>query len=126
VRLRVLLPDQILLDLQVQKVTAEAENGAFTLLPRHVDFVAALVPGILFYTREDEDEEYLAVDEGVLVKNGSDVRVSVLSAVRGKELGELRAIIDERARSTGEQERKARDAINKLEVDLMRRFMEMG
>jgi F-type H+-transporting ATPase subunit epsilon len=126
VRLRVLLPDQILLDLQVQKVTAEAENGAFTLLPRHVDFVAALVPGILFYTREDEDEEYLAVDEGVLVKNGSDVRVSVLSAVRGKELGELRVIIDERARSTGEQERKARDAINKLEVDLMRRFMEMG
>jgi hypothetical protein len=46
--------------------------------------------------------------------------------VRGKELGGLRVIIDERARSTGEQERKARDAINKLEVDLMRRFMEMG
>ncbi len=49
-RLRVLLPTEVLLDVEVTKVIAEAENGFFCLLPRHVDFVAALVPGILYYT----------------------------------------------------------------------------
>jgi F-type H+-transporting ATPase subunit epsilon len=126
VRLRVLLPDQILIDVEVQKITAEAENGSFTLLPRHVDFAATLVPGILFYVKEDAQEEFLAVDEGVLIKSGSDVRVSVLSAVRGRELGELRGMINARAQNVSEHERKARDAINKLEVDLIRRFMELG
>jgi F-type H+-transporting ATPase subunit epsilon len=126
VRLRVLLPDQILIDEEVEKVTAEAENGSFTLLPRHIDFVAALVPGIFMYVKEDEQEAFLAVDRGVLIKCGDDVRVSVNSAVRGKELGELRGIIQERSRNINEHEKKARDAINKLEVDLIRRFMEMG
>jgi F-type H+-transporting ATPase subunit epsilon len=125
-RLRVLLPDQILVDEQVLQVTAEAENGSFALLPRHIDFVAALTPGILFYIKEDEHEEFLAVDEGILVKCGQDVRVSVISAVRGKELGELRDMVHERFRNVSEHERTARDAINKLEVDIMRRLMELS
>jgi F-type H+-transporting ATPase subunit epsilon len=89
-RLRVLLPEQILLDTDVQKVTAEAENGSFGLLPRHADFVTALVPGILTFTPADGREEFLAVDEGILVKCGADVRVSTRNAVLGQELGVLK------------------------------------
>jgi F-type H+-transporting ATPase subunit epsilon len=126
VRLRVLLPDQIIIDQQVLQVTAEAENGSFSLLPRHIDFVTALVPGILTFLNEQEQEEFLAVDDGVLIKCGQDVRVSVKNAVRGKELGELRSMIHEQFRVINEHEQKARDALNKLEVDLIRRFMEMG
>jgi F-type H+-transporting ATPase subunit epsilon len=125
-RLRVLLPDQILVDAPVLQVTAEAENGSFTLLPRHIDFVAALVPGILFYIKEDEQEEFLAVDEGILVKCGQDVRVSVIASVWGKKLGELRGLIQARTLNVSKHERLARDAINKLEVDLIRRLMELG
>ena len=125
-RLRVLLPDQILVDAPVLQVTAEAENGSFTLLPRHIDFVASLIPGILFYIKEDEQEEFLAVDEGILVKCGQDVRVSVIAAVWGKNLGELRGLIQARSLNVSEHERAARDAINKLEVDLIRRLMELG
>jgi F-type H+-transporting ATPase subunit epsilon len=125
-RLRVLLPDQILVDTEVAKITAEAENGSFTLLPRHIDFVTALVPGILLFVKPDEHEEYLAVDEGVLVKCGADVRISVRNAVWGKELGELRAMIEEQFRQFSEHEQKARDALNKLEVDLIRRLMELN
>ena len=124
-RLRVLLPDQILVDAQVLQVTAEAENGSFILLPRHIDFVAALVPGILFYIKEDEQEEFLAIDEGVLVKCGQDVRVSVITAVWGKKLGELHRLIHTRSLNVSEHERAARDAINKLEADLIRRLMEL-
>jgi F-type H+-transporting ATPase subunit epsilon len=48
-QLKILIPTKILVDCQVTKVIAEAENGHFCLLPHHVDFVAALVPGITFF-----------------------------------------------------------------------------
>jgi len=50
--LKILLPTEILLDEEVTKVSAEAENGSFTLLPNHIDFVTAIVPGILFFESE--------------------------------------------------------------------------
>ena len=125
-RLQVLLPEQILIDQEILKVTAEAENGSFTLLPRHADFVTALVPGILTFVTEGRAEEFLAVDEGVLVKCGPQVQVSVRNAVLGGELGELKQMIEERYRKIDEQEKKSRDALYKLEVDLVRRFMEIG
>jgi F-type H+-transporting ATPase subunit epsilon len=126
VRLRVLLPEQVLVDEQVQQVTAEAENGSFSLLPRHIDFVTALAPGILSFIKQDGQEEFLAVDEGVLVKHGTDVRVSTRNAVLGHGLGELKRLVQERFREVDDQERRARDALYKLEADLIRRFMEIG
>jgi F-type H+-transporting ATPase subunit epsilon len=124
-RLKVLLPSEVLLDAAVTKVIAEAENGAFCLLPRHIDFVAALVPGLLSFETEDEREEFLAVDEGILVKCGVQVLVSTRQAVRGPDLGSLRQAVDEQFRIVDEQERKARAAAARLEADLVRRFLEL-
>jgi F-type H+-transporting ATPase subunit epsilon len=124
-RLKVLLPSEVLLDAAVTKVIAEAENGAFCLLPRHIDFVAALVPGLLSYETEDGGEEFLAVDEGILVKCGAQVLVSTRQAVRGPDLGGLQQAIDEQFRAVDEQERKARAAVARLEADLVRRFLEL-
>ena len=124
-RLRVLLPSEVLLDAAVTKVIAEAENGAFCLLPRHIDFVAALVPGLLSFETEDGREEFLAVDEGLLVKCGAQVLVSTRQAVRGPDLGSLRQAIDEQFRMVDEQEKKARAAAARLEADLVRRFLEL-
>ncbi len=124
-RLRILLPQEILLDVETGKITAEAENGAFGLLPRHVDFITALAPGILTFVTADGREEFVAVDEGILLKRGKQVQVSTRNAVIGQELGELKRLIAERFRNLNEYERKSRDALYKLEADLIRRFMEL-
>jgi F-type H+-transporting ATPase subunit epsilon len=124
-RLKVLLPSEVLVDAAVTKVIAEAENGAFCLLPRHIDFVAALVPGLLSFETETGQEEFLAVDEGILVKCGAQVLVSTRQAVRGPDLGSLRQAIDEQFRAVDEQEKKARAAAARLEADLVRRFLEL-
>lgn len=71
-RLKIMMPTKVFIDLDVTKVVAEAENGSFGILPKHIDFVAALVPGILSFEYNNE-EEFLAIDEGILVKWGSDV-----------------------------------------------------
>jgi F-type H+-transporting ATPase subunit epsilon len=124
--LKVLLPTQVLVDERVGKVVAEAENGSFGLLPRHVDFVAPLVPGLLSFVTEEGREEFLAVDEGLLVKRGEEVLVSTRRAVRGADLGRLREVIDREFRTLEDRERLTRTALARLESDIVRRFMELG
>jgi F-type H+-transporting ATPase subunit epsilon len=125
-RLKVLLPTRVLLDEQVTKVVAEAVNGSFGLLPRHIDFVAPLVAGILSFETEDGSEQFLAVDEGILVKHGAEVLVSTRQAVRGGDLGHLRVTVEQQFRLLEDRERMTRSALARLESNIVRRFMEMG
>ena len=123
--LRVLLPERIFLNAEVEKVTAEARNGSFCLLPRHIDFVAALVPGLLSYVAATGQEKFLAIDEGLLVKCGNEVLVSTRDAVSGLEVGELKEKIKEEFEVVDERERTTQSAVARLEADLVRGFMEL-
>ncbi|HNT43739.1 MAG TPA: F0F1 ATP synthase subunit epsilon [Syntrophorhabdaceae bacterium] len=123
--LRILLPDHVFLEERVRKVIAEALNGHFCLLPRHVDLVTALVPGLFSYESEDGRERFLAVGEGVLVKSGREVIVSVRNAMRGPDLGQLRRIVEEEFKILDEHERAARSAVSRIEVNFIRRFLEI-
>lgn len=123
-RLRVFLPMQILIDQEVTKVVAEAENGSFGILPRHVDFVAALAPGILSFESGGK-EEFMAIDEGVLVKCATEVMVSTRKAVRSRNLGELKRTVEEEFGTLNERERKTRSILAKLEADFTKRFLKM-
>ena len=122
-RLMVFLPTRILLNQEVTKIVAEAENGSFCLLPKHIDFVAALVPGIVSFD-SDEGEEYLAVDEGVLVKRSSEVRVSTRRAVRSRDLGKMKQIVKQKFMILDEKEKKTRSVLAKLEADFARSLFE--
>jgi F-type H+-transporting ATPase subunit epsilon len=123
--LNLLLPGRTLVAEKVLRVTAEAQNGSFCLLPRHVDFVAALVPGILSYITESNEEVFYAVDSGVLVKFGNHVLISVGNAVKGSKLGELRKTIEQQYRVLEEREQRALTAMTKIEAGVVRRFLEI-
>jgi len=123
--LKILLPTEVLIDEEVRKVTAEAQNGSFCLRPRHIDFAAALVPGLLSFENSEGREIFIAVDEGVLVKCGQSVIVSTRSAARGGELGELERIVAEKFMVLDEKEKTARTAMAKIEAGFVRRFLEV-
>jgi F-type H+-transporting ATPase subunit epsilon len=123
-RLRVFLPMKILIDQDVTTVVAEAENGSFGILPKHVDFVAALTPGIFSFESGGE-EEFMAVDEGILVKCANEVLVSTRKAVRGKNLGELKRTVEEEFGTLNEREKETRSILAKLEADFTKRFLKM-
>jgi F-type H+-transporting ATPase subunit epsilon len=127
-RLRVLLPSRVLLDEPVAKVLAEGLEGHFCLLPRHVDLLAALVPGVLTWVPADApgEERFVAVDHGLLVKEGPDVRVAVRRAVAGDSLADLLGTVDSEFRAVDEQERKARAAAARLESGFVRRFLDVS
>jgi F-type H+-transporting ATPase subunit epsilon len=124
-RLRIFLPARKLLDEPVTKVVAEAENGSFCLLPRHVDFVAALVPGVLAFVATSGHEGVVGVDEGMLVKRGADVLVSTRNAVRGDDLATLRQTVERQFRRLDEREQAARSALARLEAGVVRHLIEL-
>ncbi len=125
-KLKLLIPTQILIDREVTKVIVEAENGHFCLLPHHVDFVAALVPGILSYTIATEEEIFVAVDEGILVKCDREVLVSTLNAIEGDSLETLKQTVVEQFQILDEREKLTRSALAQFEASMMRHFGELS
>jgi F-type H+-transporting ATPase subunit epsilon len=124
-KLKLLLPSQVLIDEPIQKVIAEGWNGSFCLEPRHVDFVSALKPGLLQFTAEDGQEVFVAVDEGILVKCADEVLVSAYNAVKGEDLETLKDTVEHRFRQLDESEKIARSALARLEAGVVRRFTQI-
>ena len=121
--LKVLLPFQVFAEkTDVTRIVAETREGSFGLLPHRLDCVAALVPGILIYQTDSGGEVLVAVDEGVLVKTGADVLVSVRRAIGGTDLGQLHAAVEKEFMTMDANEQSARQATAKLESGFLRRF----
>lgn len=121
--LKILLPYKIYAEKTgVLRIVAESYSGSFGLLPRRLDCVAALAPGILTFETEAEGEMYIAVDEGVMIKIGSDVLVSVRNAMGGMDLSKLREAVEQEFLNLNEQEKSVRSVLAKLEVGFIHRF----
>jgi F-type H+-transporting ATPase subunit epsilon len=125
VKLTILLPGRTLVDRKVAKVVAEAPNGSFCLLPRHVDFTTAIAAGIVAFTTPEGEEIFVAVDEGVLVKQSATVRISTPNAVMGEDLGRLNERVAERFEQRDQRQQRALQAMNKIEVGFVRRFLDI-
>ena len=121
--LKVLLPFQVFAEkADVTRIVAETREGSFGLLPHRLDCVAALVPGILIYQTESGGEVLVAVDEGVLVKTGADVLISVRRAIGGTDLGQLHTAVAKEFLTLDKNEQSVRTAVAKLETGFLRRF----
>ena len=124
--LKVLLPFEVFAEeAQVSRMVVETAQGAFGLLPQRLDCVASLVPGILSFESESQGEVFLALDEGVLVKTGPDVVISVRHALRGKDLAHLRDAVEQEFLNLDEEQQAVRAAMAKLETGFMRRFASL-
>ena len=124
--LKVLLPFQVFAEKSgVSRIVAETREGSFGLLPHRLDCVAALAPGILTYETDADGEVFVAVDEGVLIKAGSGVLVSVRRALGGTDLGLLRAGIEREFLTLDENEQSVRSVVAKMEAGFLRRFASM-
>ena len=123
--LRILLPFGVFAEkADVLRVVADTTDGSYGLLPNRLDCVAALVPGILTYEAKDCGNVYVGIDQGVLVKAGAQVTVSVRRAIGGSDLGQLKDAVERDFLKLDEQERNVRTAVAKMESSLMGRLAE--
>ena len=123
-RLEIVTPLQIGLDMPVARIVTEGPDGSFGLLPHHIDFVSPIVPGILVYEDLHGREHYAAVDSGTLVKCGELVRVATRSAILGDDLDTLEVEMKRQFRLENESEREARSALARLEAQMIRHFLD--
>jgi len=122
-RLKILLPSQIFTEKRgVTRIVVETVAGSLGLLPHRRDCIAAMVPGILCYETTTDGEVCLAVDEGVLVKSGSEVLVSVRRALGGVDLAHLNELVKREFLTLDDQEQDMRTAMAKLESGFISRF----
>ncbi len=120
-KLKILLPYKIFAELQhVSGITAETKKGSLGILPNRLDCVAALVPGIISYKNETNGTHYIAIDEGILIKTGYDVVVSVRNAIKGTSLEELRESVEKEFKHLDEKEKNVRNVLAKLESGFIR------
>ena len=123
--LKIYLPTGIFIERKVAKVKGESPVGGFCLLPRHIDYVTAVVSGIFSYTDLAGKEFFLALDNGILVKKGQEVMVAARRAVAG-ELGMLNREVEKMLEVRKEKEKLNRTTVAKLEAGFLRRFMEFS
>lgn len=119
------LPTRTLFEGAATRLFAEAENGAFGMLPNHIDFVTALVPSVLILTLADGEEQIFGIDEGILVKKGHDVDIAIRRGIQGTDLASLRETVQESFIEMDEDERVARSALTRLEAGIVRRFADL-
>ena len=123
--LKILLPFKVFAQKNdILRIVAMSHQGSFGLLPNRLDCVASLSPGILVFESRIAGEEYVAVDEGVLVKTGRDVLVSVRNAIGGMSLDKLREAVEQEFLIIDEQEQKVRSVLAKMESGFIRRLAE--
>lgn len=124
--LKILLPFQVFAEKSdVLRIVAETEQGSFGLLPQRLDCVAALAPSILIFETKTEGEVFVAIDEGILIKTGTDVLVSVRRAMQGIDLGQLRATVEQEFLAQDAQEQAVRSVVAKLESGFIRRMVDL-
>ena len=122
--LKILLPTEVFADeTGVSDIVAETPDGSFGLLEHRLDCVAPIAPGILTY-KGARGTVYLAVDEGVLVKTGADVLVSVRHAIGGTNLGQLHDEIKRKFLTLDQEERTVREMVAKMETGFVGRLEE--
>lgn len=121
--LKVLLPFQVFSTNEgVSRIVVETEEGSFGILPRRLDCVAIIAPGILIFETEADGETLMAVDQGVLVKTGQDVVVSVRRALVGQDLGQLRQSVESDYMTLNDEEANMRSVMAKLESGFLHRL----
>lgn len=118
-------PSGVVLEEDASKIRAESIVGHFTLLERHVDTVAALRAGIVEVVNRQGDENFLAVNGGILLKVGDQVLISTPQAIRSESLPDLRRSVDEVFHKNDEREKKTRTAMARIEAGMVRKFLEL-
>ncbi len=121
--LKILLPFCIFVqETGLKSIVAETGAGSLGILPRRLDCVTALSPGILVYTTADDREVFVAVDGGILIKAGSDVLVSVRNAVRGRDLDDLQKTVEQDFMVLDQSEKDIRLVMSKMESTFLQKL----
>ena len=125
--LKILLPNKVFAKHNnVLRIIVDTLEGSYGILPNRRDCTAALTPGILTYQIEIGKDVYIAIDQGIFVKKGNEVFVSVRQAIQGIGLSQLREAVKKEFLTLDQKQQEIRFAMDKLESNFLQRLTEFS
>jgi F-type H+-transporting ATPase subunit epsilon len=100
IKLRVVTPSRLMLDEEVDEVTASGELGEFGVLPNHISFLSTLVPGEMSF-KQGANKRTLAVSGGYAEVLNNVMTVLAPAAEFSAEIDSARA---QRAKERAEKQ----------------------
>jgi F-type H+-transporting ATPase subunit epsilon len=126
-QVKILLPHQVFAELtDVSSLVIDTPNGSFGILPNRLDCITPLEPGILSYQTNNQDNHYIAIDEGIFVKTGKQVMISVRRAIKGNTLDELKKTVELEFLNLDQEQQELRSVLAKLETGFLKQFSALA
>ena len=124
IQLKILLPYTTFTEkADVVRIVAETNQGSFGILPNRLDCSAVITSGIFCYQCKGAPEIFIAIDQGVLVKTGCNVMVSVRRAVGPAPLEKLHFVVKQKFKIQDEQQQRIQASQEKLEAGFLHQLI---
>src|SRR3990167_5948173 len=89
-KLRIITPEKLVLEEDIDRVTLPTKEGEITVLPHHIPLVGIVQPGEIFIKKGNQSIP-MAVSGGMLQVRPSEIIILADSAERVEEIVEERA-----------------------------------
>lgn len=123
-KLRILTPTEVILEQDVVHVTAEDPTGSLGIRPGHAALVTPLVPGVVHARSSSGQEQYVAVNGGVMLVGSEMVEIVSRQAIVGNDLQHLESHVVTDFEKEVLEDQANRAAFEKLRVSFMRGVVE--
>ena len=126
--LKVYVPDRLFLEETILKVKLIGKEGSFTILPKHLDYISSFNDGVLMYLDLENNKRYLAINQGILVKVGREVKLSLFHAIEGSDLNKLKENVKELALKSDElinKDKQLKTSLKNIEFFIFEKLMRL-
>jgi len=119
--LDILIPNRQLKSTKADRIALTTHMGSFVLHPRHIDCVMIVRPGVLTLEEKGE-EQYLGIDDGILLKKGSHVHIACKNAIEGDSLENLKEVVQEHFIALDDRKKHFKTTLARLELEFTRKL----
>ncbi|MDR1494762.1 MAG: hypothetical protein LBI29_01855 [Rickettsiales bacterium] len=81
--LRIYTPQKLFLEETIIKIKVSEKGCNYTILPRHIDYLSSFSRSTISFRKLSGEEIFVWLNQGILVKCGREIQISVFSAVNG-------------------------------------------
>jgi F-type H+-transporting ATPase subunit epsilon len=90
-RLKIITPDKIILDIETKGVFVRAIDGELGVLPGHIPLMTALDIGTASFITSDDNREYVSIIGGIFKVENDEVSILTENAELGEDIDITRA-----------------------------------
>jgi F0F1-type ATP synthase epsilon subunit len=124
--LKVYTPEALMLEEEILSITLKEESGQVTLKPSHLDYISSFNEIVVNFVNAKNESKIILAGEGIFLKCGNEVKLSVCSLEIGTDLNELQKRLEERIKVEKETEKEIEVTLKNIEFYILKSIMGLG